>query len=286
MSDKPALNPSCFQPPLVQKEHMQLLNNARWDTVDNIVYQRNEICDNGTYRRSSSDLTYYRFITDDLDITTPGYFIDRWKLVSGSAHFNASTGLTLNGTMEQILEYKPEGPVVSTFCYDDNGNMRLEDAPYDPETNTVQITLTGQKILGAKTEPGTIQTLGKKSGGIWTFSDPYYNADRETADCRRFYQRLELLIGTGSRFITPLLFVDYQFAIPMRIKPTIANYAQIIDKSSVSRFSDARRGGYVSDLTAYVSYHTRNSVHTFWILTGSWPTNDYITSDLELSADL
>ena len=58
---------------------------------------RNEF-DNGYF--ISSQVINQRGVSGT--ISTPGYFIDRWKLVSGTVTLTAN-GLTLNGTIAQIL---------------------------------------------------------------------------------------------------------------------------------------------------------------------------------------
>lgn len=46
-------------------------------------------------------------------ISNAGYFLDRWKLVSGSVTISAD-GITLNGTMQQVLETAPVGTVTAS----------------------------------------------------------------------------------------------------------------------------------------------------------------------------
>ena len=46
-------------------------------------------------------------------ITTAGYFIDLWKLVSGSVTIGAN-GLVLNGTITQVLETAPESSMTAS----------------------------------------------------------------------------------------------------------------------------------------------------------------------------
>lgn len=87
-------------------------------------------------------------------ISTAGYFIDRWILTSGSVTLT-SNGLTLNGTMTQILEYAVGTDVTSsTSMYSGTAT-----AAYNNSTKTFTITSSGGTIQAAKLEKGTVSTL-------------------------------------------------------------------------------------------------------------------------------
>lgn len=87
-------------------------------------------------------------------ISTTGYFIDRWILTSGSVTLT-SNGLTLNGTITQILEYAVGTDVTSsTSMYSGTAT-----AAYNNSTKTFTITSSGGTIQAAKLEKGTVSTL-------------------------------------------------------------------------------------------------------------------------------
>lgn len=107
-------------------------------------------------------------------ISTAGYFIDRWKLVSGSVTIGAD-GLMLNGTIAQILENSP-GTVTAS--------ANAGTATFDASSNTFSLTGSGVVVEWAALYEGsyTAATL-----------PPYvpkgYAA--ELAECQRYYYGTE-----------------------------------------------------------------------------------------------
>lgn len=114
--------------------------------------------------------------------TTGAYFLDRWKLTSGTVTIN-SDGITLNGTMVQILESAVGAPVVATVL---TAAGVSEVVPtYSDTTKTFTITAQNKKLLGAKLELGNTQTLAHQNGSAWQFNEiPDYG--EELAKCQRF----------------------------------------------------------------------------------------------------
>lgn len=114
--------------------------------------------------------------------TAGAYFLDRWKLVSGTVTIN-SDGITLNGTMVQILESSVGAPVVATVLTE--AGVSEVVPTYSDTTKTFTITAQNKKLLGAKLELGDAQTLAHQSGGAWQFNEiPDYG--EELAKCQRF----------------------------------------------------------------------------------------------------
>ena len=111
------------------------------------------------------------------------YTVDRWKLTSGSASLALDgSGLTLNGTLVQILETAVGQPVTCS-AVTDTGEMITPT--YDDNTKTFTITATGQTIKAAKLEIGSEQTLAHKESNIWVLNElPDYG--QELAKCQRF----------------------------------------------------------------------------------------------------
>lgn len=135
-----------------------ILDNPRWDKLEYIINQRN--------------------VSETID--TPGYFIDRWKLTSGTVQIT-SDGLVLNGTIVQILENDPGDGVIASVLTSDG----LRKATYTKTNKTFTITATGQTILAAKLELGDTQTLAHKEGDTWVLNEiPDY--ETELLKCLRY----------------------------------------------------------------------------------------------------
>lgn len=146
-----------------------LLRNARFDVLANIVNQRGVT---GT-------------------ISTPGYFIDGWKLISGSVTITAA-GLVLNGTMVQILEQGLTLPFTASVLRSDG----LLPAQYDNATKTFTITATGQTIIAAKLELGPNQTIAHQDAdGNWVLNGPPQDFGLELEKCQRYYWRSKNSVG-------------------------------------------------------------------------------------------
>ena len=96
-------------------------------------------------------------------ISTPGYFIDRWKLVSGTVQITA-VGLVLNGTIAQILP-SSIGSVYTATALTTTGIVTCQ---YDDASRTFTITGTGQTFIFAKLERGVGQTAAyQDADGVW-----------------------------------------------------------------------------------------------------------------------
>ena len=114
--------------------------------------------------------------------TTGAYFLDRWKLTSGTVTIN-NDGITLNGTMVQILESAVGAPVVATVLTE--AGISEVVPTYSDTTKTFTITAQNKKLLGAKLELGSTQTLAHQNGSAWQFNEiPDYG--EELAKCQRF----------------------------------------------------------------------------------------------------
>lgn len=153
-------------------------------------------------------------------ITAAGYFIDRWKLVSGSITLGAD-GLVLNGTIAQILETAPTSAVTARALT----GAGIMPADYDTATKTVSITGSGIPIIAAKLELGPVQTLAHQDAdGNWVLNDPPPNKALELLKCQR-YQVVE--VGgvsemPGRTETNDTLFTLFiPTAIRMRANPTV-----------------------------------------------------------------
>ena len=119
-------------------------------------------------------------------ISTTGYFIDGWKLVSGTVQIT-STGLVLNGTIEQILESGIGQLVKATFLASDG----VFDASYNDSTKTFTITATGKTLIAAKLELGSQQTLAHQDAD----GNRVLNEIPDYGEQLRRCQRYDYIIG-------------------------------------------------------------------------------------------
>ncbi len=122
-------------------------------------------------------------------VSDTGYFIDRWKLVSGTVQLTAS-GLVLNGSIAQILETDPGGTVTAT-ALTTGGPVA---AAYSAAAKTFTITSAGGTILAAKLELGAQQTLVRQDRGAWVLRDAPPDRALELAKCQRY----QMVLTDGS----------------------------------------------------------------------------------------
>lgn len=152
-------------------------------------------------------------------INTPGYFVDRWKLVDGEVTIEED-GIRLNGTIQQILENEIDGEVTASV-FTNEGVMSAE---YDNSSKTFQIEADGKLLKMAKLEIGNRQTLARQEGNKWVLNDPPPNPAIELTKCQRY----QLIFDGYFRIradMNPKNTIDFSIPIPtsMRILPTIIN---------------------------------------------------------------
>lgn len=157
-------------------------------------------------------------------ISSAGYFLDRWKLVSGSVTINTD-GITLNGTMQQVLETAPVGTVTASALT--QAGVGEVVPTYNSTTKTVTVTAAGKKLVAVKLELGTEQTLAhQNSSGAWVLNEiPDYG--EELTRCMRYLQIISTPYDTSGNGVaigyannTVDLWVPIPLAVPMRISPT------------------------------------------------------------------
>lgn len=174
-------------------------------------------------------------------ITAPGYFIDRWKLVSGSVQITPG-GLVLNGTIAQILEVAPIGALTATALT----TSGIMEADYDTPTKTFSISAAGETIIAAKLELGPAQTIAHEdAGGNWELNDPPPNKALELAKCQRYYIRLtNANIVPGSMGATSTdLFFFVPLPTPLRATPadfTVPVGVRVLTGSYNTEFTSSR----------------------------------------------
>lgn len=134
---------------------------------------------------------------------TGKYFVDRWKLVSGTVTVNNDGTITLNGSICQPLEN-----AVSTNV---TASVSAGTATYDDATKTFTITGDGVTISWAKLEYGNVDTPFV-APGIAT----------ELLKCQRYYQVIDPgAPAFGTVRNSSQLRMVYNTICPMRTNPTL-----------------------------------------------------------------
>lgn len=121
-----------------------------------------------------------------------GYTIDRWKLLDGTLTVEED-GVVLNGTLAQMLENAPSGTVTGTVLTEDGPIS----ATYSPENKTFSFKAENKKLIAAKLELGSVQTLCHYENDKWVLNDPPPNYPTELAKCQRY--QIELVHWTSMR---------------------------------------------------------------------------------------
>lgn len=152
-------------------------------------------------------------------LSTIGYIFDRWSLVSGSVTIG-DNGITLNGTIKQVLEMAPSGSVTAAAS--------AGTASYDAGTKTFTLTASGALI-----------TWAALYNGYYAGSDvPVYQAKEyavELAECRRYYKIIPdqtSVIFSASQQSGKYFAGSIPFE-PMRITPTVSNITDVGGKIGV-----------------------------------------------------
>lgn len=167
-------------------------------------------------------------------ITATGYFVDRWKLESGTVTVNADGTLTLDGTISQTLE-KAVGADVTA-------SSSAGTALYDNSTKTFTLTAAGEVIEWAKLEIG---------GAATPYSPP--DMATEIVKCKRFYQRYYASEMTPSHMINSGTHVIRQTIPEMRNTPQVSYHWRygadeniLIDSNNAPHAADFSTSSYTN----------------------------------------
>ena len=212
-------------------------------------------------------------------IDTVGYFLDRWKLVSGSATVG-SNGITLNGTIVQILETAVSTDVTASALTTEG----IVNASYDSSSKTFYLNGTGQTFVAAKLELGTQQTLAHQDdNGVWVLNEiPDYG--EQLRRCQRYlyafnfedWSSVGTYWGKGTNS-TEIELYNLTFPVTMRVKPSV-KMLRVYDTVNGSTY-DVETNGF---------YNKKEGIRAIGVTSGMTVTVDriYTISKAQFSADL
>lgn len=166
------------------------------------------------------------------------YFVDRWRLVSGTVTVNSDGTLTLNGSICQPLE--------NAVGSNATASVSAGTAVYDNATQTFTITGNGDVIAWAKLEYG---------GTATQFTPP--DTATEMMKCMYYYEKIVCskdMYNIASQYFNNLR--DISFTIPMSLK-RIASPTSVVDYSGMTYVNSESLVGVSG---AYAVSYTTNSV--------------------------
>lgn len=163
-------------------------------------------------------------------ITTPGYFIDRWKLESGSVTVEKGY-IAIDGTICQLWPYNPQypytSPTIATVLTENGIDDVIPEYTTENGLRKYKITASGnKKIYCAKLEIGHYQTLAHLSGGKW-YPNAVPKFIEELMSCKRFLTAMDNsgygMIGTGYRIDNSTIWGYFPVQFKMYGAPTLSD---------------------------------------------------------------
>lgn len=186
-------------------------------------------------------------------ISTAGYFLDGWKLVSGAVTIGTD-GITLNGTMTQVLEHAPAGTVTASVLTPEGVGKVVP--VYDSTAKTFTITAAGKKLLAAKLELGSVQTLAHQdSSGAWVLNEiPDYAEQLRRCQRYLYVQKANTRVNASGVLTTgkTTIFFGVTVPVPMRALPTLLVAPSVVQVRTTA-------GGNVDPVVSSVSVYAQSS---------------------------
>ena len=186
-------------------------------------------------------------------ISTAGYFLDGWKLVSGAVTIGTD-GITLNGTMTQVLEHAPAGTVTASVLTPEGVGKVVP--VYDSTAKTFTITAAGKKLLAAKLELGSVQTLARQdSSGAWVLNEiPDYAEQLRRCQRYLYVQKANTRVNASGVLTTgkTTIFFGVTVPVPMRALPTLLVAPSVVQVRTTA-------GGNVDPVVSSVSVYAQSS---------------------------
>lgn len=137
-------------------------------------------------------------------IADTGYFLDRWALDSGTVEIGTD-GITLNGTINQILEHAPTKAVTAAAS--------AGTATFDISTNTYSLTASGELITWAALYEGEYTT-----DTLPPYTPKGYST--ELTECQRYYRVFDIYRPVYEGMTSTLIAFYVGLGMPMRVTPT------------------------------------------------------------------
>ena len=242
---------------------------------------KNTVSSGGVYdalqQKSNPNRLKNRYFVDPINqqgvsgvISTRGYFIDCWILVSGKVELTPS-GLVLNGEIQQKLEDSVGADTTATAL----SATGLIEAEYDDELKTFSISANGETLIAAKLELGDQQTLAHQDkDGNWVLNDTPPDKALELAKCQRYFLILGgRVVGHADWFFIPT-------PVSMRANPALS-----LIKPGTITYGNGKTASNIKDIQFYALTSNGISlqvigdgVSQFQPVSGEW-------SDFEILAD-
>lgn len=155
-------------------------------------------------------------------ITKPGFFIDRWYLISGSVTITEN-GLVLNGTIGQMVERSLGQPFTASALRSDG----VVPASYDDTTRLFTLNATGETVYAAKLELRSHSTIARQDGDSWILNAPPPRFADELLRCLRHQVAsdwaLNWMTGVGYSTGTTDANAFFFLPVPMRTAPELSS---------------------------------------------------------------
>ena len=163
-------------------------------------------------------------------------------------------GITLNGTMTQVLEHAPAGTVTASVLTPEGVGKVVP--VYDSTAKTFTITAAGKKLLAAKLELGRVQTLAHQdSSGAWILNEiPDYAEQLRKCQRYLYVQKANTRVNASGVLTTgkTAIFFGVTVPVPMRALPTLLSAPSVVQVRTTA-------GGNVDPVVSAVSVYAQSS---------------------------